>query len=203
MIYSLGFLAQILFSYRLITQWITSEKHKKSVTPRSFWIVSLIASFLLFIYGYLRLDFAIMFGQILMYFIYVRNLQLERIWNQISIFYRSIICIIPVILIFYYFNNNQMDLDLLFKNKDIPSALLILGIIAQFIFTFRFIYQWIYSEKKKKSQLPFGFWLLSLIGSLLILIYAVLRNDPVLLLGHCFGLIIYGRNLYLYNKNND
>ena len=72
-IYSIGFLAQILFSSRLVIQWITSEKHKRVVTPSLFWVLSLIASFLLFIYGYLRLDFAIMLGQALTYFIYIRE----------------------------------------------------------------------------------------------------------------------------------
>ena len=64
LIYSIGFLAQILFSSRLIVQWLTSEKQKKVTTPVLFWSLSLIASFLLFVYGYLRDDFAIMLGQI-------------------------------------------------------------------------------------------------------------------------------------------
>ncbi|HAI18974.1 MAG TPA: lauroyl acyltransferase, partial [Xanthomarina gelatinilytica] len=66
-IYSIGFLAQILFSSRLIVQWLTSEKQKQVTTPTLFWSLSLMASFLLFVYGYLRNDFAIMFGQALTY----------------------------------------------------------------------------------------------------------------------------------------
>ena len=73
-IYSIGFLAQILFSSRLIIQWFYSEKKNKIITPSIFWILSLLGSFLLFIYGYLRNDFAIMIGQSLTYFIYIRNL---------------------------------------------------------------------------------------------------------------------------------
>jgi len=74
---------------------------------------------------------------------------------------------------------------------------LILGSVAQVIFTLRFIYQWIYSERKKKSSLPLGFWLLSLIGGLLILTYAILRKDPVLFVGHLMGVFIYFRNMRL------
>ncbi len=59
-IYSIGFLAQLLFSGRLFIQWITSEKNKRIITPSIFWKLSLLASFLLFVYGYLREDFAIM-----------------------------------------------------------------------------------------------------------------------------------------------
>ena len=84
-IYSIGFLAQILFSSRLIVQWVTSEKQKQVATPVLFWSLSLIASFLLFIYGYLRDDFAIMLGQSLTYFIYIRNLQLQNQWTKLPV----------------------------------------------------------------------------------------------------------------------
>jgi lipid-A-disaccharide synthase-like uncharacterized protein len=57
-IYSIGLIAQLLFSLRLLVQWLFSEKENKVVTPILFWIVSLIASLLFFIYGYLRTDFA-------------------------------------------------------------------------------------------------------------------------------------------------
>jgi len=36
-IYSIGFLAQLIFSGRLILQWILSEKSKKVLTPSLFW----------------------------------------------------------------------------------------------------------------------------------------------------------------------
>ena len=199
-IYSIGFLAQILFSSRLIVQWLTSEKQKRVTTPVLFWALSLVASFLLFIYGYLRSDFAIMLGQILTYFIYIRNLQLQNQWNKLPKFIRIFLFVFPVFIGIYYFNNNVIDVDRLFKNEDIPFWLLTLGIISQVVFTFRFVYQWIYSERKKESSLPFGFWMLSLIGSLLILLYAIIRKDPVLFVGHIMGATIYLRNLILLKK---
>ena len=200
-IYSIGFLAQILFSSRLIVQWITSEKHKQVATPVLFWSLSLIASFLLFIYGYLRDDFAIMLGQILTYFIYIRNLQLQNQWNKLPKLLRWFLFIFPVLIGVYYFNNNIIDVDNLFRNEAIPLWLLILGIISQVVFTLRFVYQWIYSEKKKESMLPFGFWMLSLIGSLMILTYAIIRRDPVLFVGHILGTSIYIRNLMLLKNH--
>lgn len=57
--------------------------------------------------------------------------------------------------------------------------------------------QWFYSEKRKESSLPLGFWLLSLAGSLLILIYAIFRKDPVLLVGHSLGVFLYLRNILI------
>ncbi len=197
LIYSIGFIAQLLFSSRLIIQWLTSEKHKRVVTPTLFWTLSLVASFLLFIYGYLRDDFAIMLGQSLTYFIYIRNLQLQKQWEKFPLWLRYLLLLAPVFITLFYFNNNTMDRHALFKNKAIPLWLLTLGIVSQIIFTLRFVYQWIFSEKNKKSTLPFGFWVLSLIGSSLILTYAIFRQDPVLFLGHMLGVIIYIRNLIL------
>lgn len=201
-IYAIGFFAQILFSSRLLLQWIVSEKNKVVLTPRLFWQLSLLASFLLFIYGYLRHDFAIMLGQTLTYFIYIRNIQIQGDWIKFPKVFRFFLWIFPLIIVAYYYNNNTFDIQNLFRNENIPLWLLALGSIAQIIFTFRFIYQWIYSERKKESVLPAGFWLLSLIGALLILVYAVLRKDPVLLIGHLFGSIIYFRNLMILRKQH-
>jgi lipid-A-disaccharide synthase-like uncharacterized protein len=202
LIYTIGFIAQILFSSRLVVQWITSEKQRKVITPTLFWTLSLIASFLLFIYGYLRDDFAIMLGQTLTYFIYIRNLQLQNEWQKFHWSLRWFLYSFPILIAIYYFNNNVIDRDILFRNEAIPVWLLWLGIISQVVFTLRFVYQWLYSEYKKSSSLPLGFWLLSLVGSILILTYAIIREDPVLFIGHLLGSIIYIRNLILLHKQD-
>ena len=196
----IGFIAQALFSSRIFLQWIVMEKHKKVLTPKLFWEISLFASFLLFVYGYLRHDFAIMLGQVITYYIYIRNIQLENEWKKFNHWFRLFIYFFPVFIIIYGFNNNVIDREILFNKDNIPVFLLILGIISQILFTLRFVYQWIYSEKRKESILPLGFWLLSLFGSLLIFIYGIFRRDPVLLVGHFSGIIIYSRNIYIIKK---
>jgi len=201
LIYGIGFFAQILFSARMIVQWVSSERQKKVVAPSLFWMLSLVASFIMFIYGYLRSDFAIMFGQSLTYFIYIRNLQLQQQWQKLPIPVRLLLFFVPIVIVIYYFNNNVIDVDVLFKNEAIPMWLLWLGIISQLVFTFRFVYQWIYSERQKTSTLPMGFWLLSLTGSFLILIYAIYRKDPVLFVSHLLGSVIYFRNVILIRKS--
>ena len=163
-VFIIGALAQLLFSGRTLLQWILSEKNKKVLTPTLFWKLSLVASFLLFIYGYLRNDFAIMLGQVLTYFIYVRNMQLQGEWTRMHKFIRIFILIFPLLIVAIGYNNNTQDVDNLLNSEAIPYWLLILGIIAQIIFTLRFVYQWIYSEKQKESTLPLGFWMLSLLG---------------------------------------
>jgi lipid-A-disaccharide synthase-like uncharacterized protein len=199
-VYVIGFAAQILFSARLLLQWILSERVKKVLTPELFWQLSLIASFLLFVYGWMRDDFAIMLGQSITYFIYIRNMQLQGSWKKLHKTIRLFLWAFPFFIIIYSFNNNQFDIDRLFRNENIPPSLLIWGSAGQLIFTFRFVYQWIYSERKKESSLPLGFWLLSLTGSLMILSYAVFRKDPVLFIGQMFGFVVYLRNIVLSLK---
>ncbi|GGZ53701.1 MULTISPECIES: lipid-A-disaccharide synthase N-terminal domain-containing protein [Mesonia] len=200
-IYAVGLIAQSLFSGRLLLQWILSEKHKKVLTPSLFWKLSLFASFLLFVYGYLREDFAIMLGQAITYFIYIRNLQLQGEWQKAPLILRIFLYFFPLLIVIYSYNNNAYDIEKLFYNDAIPLWLLILGSGAQMIFNLRFFYQWIYSERKKKSSLPLGFWILSLVGALLILVYAILRKDPVLFIGHITGCFIYIRNIILSKKS--
>ncbi len=201
-VFAIGALAQLLFSGRTLLQWIISEKNKKVLTPALFWKLSLIASFLLFIYGYLRNDFAIMLGQVLTYFIYIRNMQLQGEWRKMHQFIRIFILIFPLIIITIGYNNNKQDVDNLLNSEAIPDWLLILGVVAQIIFTLRFVYQWIYSEKQKQSSLPFGFWMLSLLGSSLIFTYAIFRKDPILIAGHVFGMVTYIRNIMLLRNQS-
>ena len=197
LIYAIGFLAQLLFSGRLFVQWFLSEKHKRIVTPTLFLKLSLIASFLLFVYGYLREDFAIMLGQSLTYFIYIRNLHFQGEWQKAPAALRYFLLAFPLLILIYGYNNGAYDLEILLHNTQIPQWLMILGIVGQLVFTLRFVYQWWYSEQKKESHLPKGFWRLSALGALLIMTYAIYRMDPVLMVGHGSGLIIYLRNLFI------
>jgi len=203
LIYGIGFLAQALFSGRLLVQWILSEKSKRVVTPSLFWKLSLLASFILFVYGYLRNDFAIMLGQSLTYFIYIRNLHLQGEWQKSPKWFQLFLLAFPIFIVVYAYNNGEYDINQLFNNEDIPLWLLLLGIFSQLIFTLRFVYQWLYSEKTKTSQLPVGFWRMSVVGASLILTYAIFREDPVLFIGHIAGLIIYVRNIFIWKKQRQ
>jgi lipid-A-disaccharide synthase-like uncharacterized protein len=79
--------------------------------------------------------------------------------------------------------------------------LYLLGTAGQVLFALRFLVQWVASERKGESIIPVYFWYLSLIGSLILLIYAIFRRDPVFILGQSTGFIVYIRNLILiYRK---
>ena len=82
----------------------------------------------------------------------------------------------------------------------IEIIFLIIGFLGQGIFASRFIVQWILSEKKGESYIPIIFWYLSIFGGLSLLIYAIFRQDPVIIVGQTFGIFIYLRNLFLIYK---
>ena len=188
MIYVIGFLAQICFSGRLLFQWIMSEKAKQVVSPSIFWLLSLLGSYLLFFYGWLRDDFAIILGQFISYYIYIWNLDIKNNWKKIPRPIRYILIATPFLAISYMFSESRAFISQFFRNEDVPLWLLIYGSLGQIIFTLRFIYQWVYSRKRHESILPLGFWLISLLGSAIIVSYAIVRHDPVLILGQSTGL---------------
>jgi lipid-A-disaccharide synthase-like uncharacterized protein len=71
-----------------------------------------------------------------------------------------------------------------------------IGFIAQFLFSMRFIVQWLATEKARASIIPETFWYFSLAGGAMLLAYAIYRMDPVFILGQAAGLVIYARNIY-------
>ena len=76
----------------------------------------------------------------------------------------------------------------------------IIGFIGQAFFGARFIIQWIVSEKRGESTIPLAFWYCSIGGSIVLLTYAIHREDPVFIVGQSLGSIIYIRNLILIDK---
>ena len=76
----------------------------------------------------------------------------------------------------------------------------LLGLLGQVLFFSRFLVQWVASEKKGRSVVPLSFWYLSIGGGGLLLVYALWRKDPVIVLGQTVGLFVYVRNLMLIHR---
>lgn len=203
LIYGLGFFAQALFGSRMVVQWISSERAGKVISPTLFWQTSLLASFLFMIYGLLRYDVVIVAGQVLSYYIYIRNLQLKESWLVFPALLRVIFLLSPVVTVVWIGFFNYDMLTRLELQNDFTKPFMLLGAAGQLILNLRFVYQWYYSEQQHSSVLPGGFWVLSLLGSVLVIGYAVYRQDPVLLLAQSLGLLVYGRNIFLGLKKAD
>jgi lipid-A-disaccharide synthase-like uncharacterized protein len=73
---ALGLLGQVLFTGRMIVQWVTSERERRSVVPVAFWWMSLGGAALLIVYFVWRRDVVGVLGQSTGLFIYLRNLRL-------------------------------------------------------------------------------------------------------------------------------
>lgn len=201
-IYILGFIAQALFSARILVQWILSEKAKRVVSPTIFWVLSMAASWMLFIYGWLRDDFSIMLGQVIAYYIYIWNLDEKGVWRKIPLIFRIALIGTPAAGLSYILGDWQQFVSQCLNNAEIPHLLVLYGSMGQVIFTLRFVYQFFYSKKHGASLLPAGFWIISLIGSTIIVSYGIIRLDPVLILGQAFGFISYTRNLIILRKSH-
>ncbi len=200
-VFAIGFLAQLFFSARILYQWIVSERAGKVLAPIAFWVMSILGSYLLFIYGVLRNDFAIILGQLISYYIYLWNLNIQNHWQRLNAVIKSILIITPVVALVIMLRDLPHFTHTFFNNANVPLWLLIFGSMGQIVFALRFIYQFFYSAAHKQSVLPLGFWIISLVGSSIIITYAIFRLDPVLILGQSFGFIAYIRNIMIDYNN--
>lgn len=74
---------------------------------------------------------------------------------------------------------------------------LAIGFLGQAMFSGRFLVQWLVSEIKRESVVPLTFWYFSIGGGVILLAYAIFKQDPVFITGQAFGLVVYVRNLVL------
>lgn len=201
LVFIIGLVAQGFFAARILVQLFKTEKHKKVENPTIFWIFSILCSLLFFLYGWCRGDFSIILGQCISFYIYWWNLKSKHIFDsKKSKIFKYGLLTVPIFIILMMTNDIEIFVNRIFRNSDVPLPLLVFGSIGQVTFTLRFVYQWYYSIKIGESSLPKGFWVISLVGSSIILIYGVIRLDPILILGQSFGFISYIRNLVIGEK---
>lgn len=80
---------------------------------------------------------------------------------------------------------------------------LMVGFAGQALFASRFIVQWFKSEMEGRSVIPVAFWYCSVGGGIVLLAYAVYKQDPVFIIGQASGLFVYSRNLYLIFRERN
>jgi lipid-A-disaccharide synthase-like uncharacterized protein len=96
---------------------------------------------------------------------------------------------------------------LLYHDGKIPgvpwqSFWTVTGWLANAAFSSRFLVQWYVTEKKKQVVVPQLFWWLSLVGSLLFLVYAIFYDKHhVIIFAYAFSWIPYIRNLMIHRRN--
>lgn len=91
-------------------------------------------------------------------------------------------------------------IEVLRVETHVEAIWVLFGFAAQAMFMGRFLVQWIASERAKASIIPIAFWYFSLVGGIMLLSYAIHRQDPVFILGQALGLLIYTRNLWFIHR---
>lgn len=195
----LGFFAQGLFGLRLVIQLIMSEREGRSVSPTIFWQLSLLASFLFLLYGVIRQDVVIVGGQTISYYIYVRNLQLKNAWKSLSLPARILLMLLPGFLWTWILLLSGKSYTL-FSSDNMLSLWSLVGGCGLLMLNLRYLYQWYRSEQASESVLPRGFWIISAVASMMVVVYGAHRSDIVLLVSQGLGLIVYLRNIFLGSR---
>jgi lipid-A-disaccharide synthase-like uncharacterized protein len=77
------------------------------------------------------------------------------------------------------------------------------GVVAQLLFAARFLVQWIASERAGRSVIPFAFWIFSILGGGMTLVYGIVRREPIIIVGQVAAMIIYVRNVMLIMRGRQ
>ena len=212
-VYLLGLAGMGIYGVRIVVQWYISEKSRRIESPGIYWIMSSIGAIILYIYGWLRKDLPIIFGESLSYYIYMWNISVMGLYKKVPKPIIIIQALFPVAIIALIAKDWPTFVETFIYNANAggdgtvgpPSmALLLFGIAGQFAYEIRSVYQLIYSMKRKESILPLGYWMLAVIGSLMIIVYGFIRHDWVLVIGQ-FAIVFSVRNIMLYfiSKKNE
>ncbi len=70
----IGFMGQLLFTARILVQWISFEIRIESLSPTSFWYFSITGGAVLLIYSIYRADLLFIVGQLAGLIVYARYL---------------------------------------------------------------------------------------------------------------------------------
>jgi lipid-A-disaccharide synthase-like uncharacterized protein len=79
---------------------------------------------------------------------------------------------------------------------------LVFGLVAQLLFAGRFLVQWISSERAGRSVIPYAFWIFSMGGGLMTLLYGIVKREPVIIFGQGVATVIYIRNIVLIHREH-
>ncbi len=83
------------------------------------------------------------------------------------------------------------------------SFWIVFGLLGNVAFGTRFLVQWIASERAGASVIPVAFWYLSIVGSLILLVYALHLGNPIFILAFLPNALVYGRNLVLIRRDDE
>ena len=210
LLYPLGYIAAVAFGARFILQWINSEKRKKSVVTAAFWKLSLVGNVVLFVHSLIQIQFHVSMIQAINGVISWRNLNLLKS-KEHRFQTKTVILFLLLALSFttgYFYLESKLahTTDYTWfrnpntKQASIPIGWHLFGFIGLALFNSRFWIQWWGAEVTKTSSISRSFWWVSLVGSIICLIYFFYIGDKVNMIGPFVGIVPYIRNLMLLSK---
>jgi lipid-A-disaccharide synthase-like uncharacterized protein len=188
---AIGLAGQLLFTARFVVQWVASERRGESVVPRLFWWLSIAGSAILAAYAAALGDPVFLAASLLNGAIYLRNVVLIGFGGNRATPRRILLPAVVLVAGFVLWNAWPRAAG------SIPPGWLLIGFAGTVCWSGRFVIQWYASERAGESVMPRAFWYAGLVGCGLLLAYAVLRREPVFILGYLFPPIPYVRNLVL------
>ena len=195
-VYLLGFAGMGIYGVRILIQWSLSEKSHQVESPGIYWVLSSIGAVVLYVYGWLRKDFSIIFGESVGYYIYMWNIGIMGLYRKVPRWIIVVQALFPMAILALIVRDLSSFMETFLHNEYVSPSLLLFGVLGQFTYEMRSVYQLVYSYKRKQSFLPLGHWVLAVVGSVMIIIYGIIRHDWVLAIGQ-FSIVFTIRNLMI------
>ena len=195
-VYLLGFAGMGIYGVRILIQWYLSEKSHQVESPGIYWVLSSIGAVVLYVYGWLRKDFSIIFGESVGYYIYMWNIGIMGLYRKVPRWIIVVQALFPMAILALIVRDLSSFMETFLHNEYVSPSLLLFGVLGQFTYEMRSVYQLVYSYKRKQSFLPLGHWVLAVVGSVMIIIYGIIRHDWVLAIGQ-FSIVFTIRNLMI------
>ena len=195
-VYLLGLAGMAIYGSRILIQWYMSEKSHKVESPGIYWVLSSVGAVVLYLYGWLRKDFSIIFGESIGYYAYMWNISILGLYKRVPRFVVVLQALFPLVILALIFRDIPTFSATFLHNEYVPLGLLLFGVLGQTVYELRSVYQLVYSYKRKASILPLGHWVMAVVGSVMIIIYGLIRHDWVLAIGQ-FSIVFSVRNLMI------
>lgn len=196
-IQALGWAGNACFFGRFLMQWRASERAGRSVTPESFWWVSLAGAILFGSHLLLVGEPVLLLGVAINGAICARNLRLARRPGRGPGASRATVraLAVPGALLLV-----ALALGSAWNADAVSAAWIGVSAIGQALWSSRFLVQWYGAERTGEARLSESFWWISLAGNALLLAYAFHQASAVLVAGYLPGPLVQGRNLVLHRR---
>lgn len=196
-----GVAAKAVFTWRMLHQWVRSEREGRSVLPTAFWSWSLLGSALDLVYLAHRRDPVFMSGTIVNATIYARSWWMSRRPQAgPARTARPWVPLAAGLLIFAAVVVEAMGPDHGLVHFQRSRPWLVVGYLGTLGWTGRFVVQWWASERTGVAHLPAAFFYVGVVAATLLFAYALHERDWVNTFGFGLTLVPYVRNLVLLRR---